>query len=88
MPEPVDHRIERFMTRRTGRCAACGPTDPATVRELWVVLHGYGQLASRFLAGFGTLDDGSRLIVAPITSHLPVFFSPPGAVAVPAVDAA
>lgn len=65
MPEPRDLRIERFPTRRTGRCAVLGPADPATARELWVVLHGYGQLASRFLGGFGAIDDGSRLIVAP-----------------------
>ena len=65
MPEPRDLRIERFPTRRTGRCAVLGPADPASVRELWVVLHGYGQLASRFLGGFGAIDDGSRLIVAP-----------------------
>ncbi len=65
MPDPLNPRIERFLTRRTGRCAVRGPNDPARARELWVVLHGYAQLASRFLAGFGTIDDGSRLIVAP-----------------------
>jgi predicted esterase len=36
-----------------------------TPRELWVVCHGYGQLAGRFLEHFAGLDDGSRLIVAP-----------------------
>jgi predicted esterase len=30
-----------------------------------VVLHGYGQLAARFLAWFAPLDDGTRLIAAP-----------------------
>jgi predicted esterase len=58
-------RIERFPTRRTGRCAVRGPVDPAAVRELWIVLHGYGQLASGFVGGFGAVDDGTRLIVAP-----------------------
>ena len=65
MPEPIDLRIERFPTRRTGRCAVRGPADAANVRELWIVLHGYGQLASRFVGGFGAIDDGSRLLVAP-----------------------
>lgn len=65
MAEPVDLRIERFPTRRTGRCAVRGPADPASVRELWIVLHGYGQLASGFIGGFGAIDDGTRLIVAP-----------------------
>jgi predicted esterase len=34
-------------------------------REIWFVLHGYGQLAARFLSGFEPINDGSRLIVAP-----------------------
>ena len=34
-------------------------------REVWFVLHGYGQLAARFLRHFEAIDDGSRLIVAP-----------------------
>ncbi len=34
-------------------------------REVWFVLHGYGQLAARFLRHFEPLDDGERLIVAP-----------------------
>jgi predicted esterase len=33
--------------------------------ELWIVLHGYGQLASRFLRDFTPLEDGRTLIVAP-----------------------
>lgn len=32
---------------------------------MWFVLHGYGQLAARFLRHFAPLDDGTRLIVAP-----------------------
>lgn len=65
MPEPIEPRIERFATRRTGRCAVRGPEETSDVRELWIVLHGYGQLASRFVSGLGAIDDGSRLIVAP-----------------------
>jgi len=65
MPEPSDPRIERFPTRRTGRCAVRGPAEGDAVRELWIVLHGYGQLASGFVGGFRAIDDGSRLIVAP-----------------------
>jgi len=33
--------------------------------EAWFVLHGYAQLAARFLRHFEPLDDGTRLIVAP-----------------------
>ena len=49
------HRTARYFTLGNG-------ADPD---EIWLVLHGYGQLAERFLARFETLDDGRRLIVAP-----------------------
>ena len=35
------------------------------MRDLWYVLHGYGQLAAPFLEDLRAIDDGSRLIVAP-----------------------
>jgi predicted esterase len=65
MTGPTPPRIERFVTRRTARCAVRGPADPASVRSLWIVLHGYGQLAAEFLADLDAIDDGTRLIVAP-----------------------
>ena len=39
--------------------------DPRTAREIWFVLHGYGQLAGRFLRHFVSLGDGERTVVAP-----------------------
>jgi predicted esterase len=33
--------------------------------EIWMICHGYGQLAGRFLARLDALDDGRRLVVAP-----------------------
>ena len=46
-----------------------GPSRYFTIgrpeREVWFVLHGYGQLAARFLSRFEPIDDGTRLIVAP-----------------------
>ena len=53
-----------FTTSRTSRYFTLGPA-PAAAREVWFVLHGYGQLAGRFLGHFGILDDGSRCVVAP-----------------------
>lgn len=50
--------------RRTARYFTLGPAA-ATAREVWIVLHGYGQLAARFLRTFAPLDDGARCIVAP-----------------------
>ncbi|HET9796710.1 MAG TPA: hypothetical protein VFP90_01920 [Gemmatimonadaceae bacterium] len=55
---------QSIRVRRTARYYTLGPTH-GFPRELWVVLHGYGQLASRFLGWFGPLDDGTRLVVAP-----------------------
>jgi predicted esterase len=39
--------------------------DPARAEHIWFALHGYGQLAATFLGYLATLDNGSRLIVAP-----------------------
>ncbi len=39
--------------------------DPRTARAVWFVLHGYGQLAGRFLRHFVSLGDGERTVVAP-----------------------
>jgi len=49
---------------RTARYFTLGAAGAGT-RELWLVCHGYGQLASRFLKPFAAIDDGARLIVAP-----------------------
>lgn len=56
--------IERHLqVSRTARYWTLG--DPRVAREIWFVLHGYRQLARRFLKRFTPVDDGSRLIVAP-----------------------
>ena len=48
---------------RTARYETLG--SERTAREVWFVLHGYGQLAASFIQAFRVLDDGKRLIVAP-----------------------
>jgi hypothetical protein len=57
-------RSEAIAVRRTARLALLGPEGPA-VRELWYVMHGYGQLAAPFIESFRAVDDGTRLIMAP-----------------------
>lgn len=57
-------RNHHLLIHRSARFVTLGPTD-GTAREIWVVLHGYGQLAGRFAEAFAPLDDGTRLIVAP-----------------------
>jgi predicted esterase len=63
--DPAALRMVRLSTPRTARCVVRGPEDLAAVRELWVVLHGYAQLAAEVADGVGALDDGTRLIIAP-----------------------
>jgi predicted esterase len=56
---PREHRLP---VTRSARAFTRGG-EAAT--EAWVLLHGYGQLASRFLRGFESLAAPSRLLVAP-----------------------
>ena len=49
---------------RTARYFTIEPGE-AGAREVWLVCHGYSQLAERFLRQFTSLDDGRRLVVAP-----------------------
>lgn len=55
------HHIE---TRKTARYFSLG-TLSAQTREIWFVVHGYGQLAEYFIRHFRSLDDGTRYFIAP-----------------------
>jgi predicted esterase len=50
-------------TARSARYYTLGKAERAT--EAWFVLHGYGQLAARFLERFRPLEAEQRCIVAP-----------------------
>ena len=50
--------------RRAARYYTLGPTE-SEVAQVWIVCHGFAQLAGRFMRHFASLDDGTRLIVAP-----------------------
>jgi predicted esterase len=63
-PENRPIRSISIAVKRSARLALLGP-ESAGVRELWYVLHGYGQLAAPFIDDFRAIDDGARLIVAP-----------------------
>jgi predicted esterase len=65
VPGRTAQMIERHIkVSRLARYYTLGP--PAIdAAEAWFVLHGYRQLAGRFLRRFEGLDDGSRRIVAP-----------------------
>lgn len=55
-------RLEAFQVPRTARVALLG--EPGAT-EAWLVLHGYGQLAGRFLTSFLAAADPGRILVAP-----------------------
>ena len=57
-------RERHIRVARTARYYTLGSAG-TSLREVWLVCHGYRQLARRFLARFADLDDGTRLIVAP-----------------------
>lgn len=56
-------REHHITVPRTARYFTLG--DAATASRLWIVCHGYAQLAGRFIRRFEILDDGRHLIVAP-----------------------
>lgn len=49
---------------RTARYFTLGSLD-TTTKQVWFVLHGYGQLAQFFIRKFEILNDGQTFIVAP-----------------------
>ncbi len=57
-------QTREIMIPRTARYAQLG-APPGAADELWLVCHGYAQLASRFIRRFGAIDNGKRLVVAP-----------------------
>lgn len=62
-PRSEEHHIR---VSRTARYRVLGDPDPAT--DVWFVLHGYGQLAERFIRRFEALPGvtgGRRAVVAP-----------------------
>jgi len=50
--------------QRTAHIYNCGNISQDT-EELWILLHGYSQLAGNFIRQFENLADDSRLLIAP-----------------------
>jgi len=58
-------QLHHLAVARTARYYTLGP-DPSEVRHLWIALHGYAMLASRFIRLLAPLtEDGQTLVVAP-----------------------
>jgi len=67
-PTGAGERIATAALRvpRTARYHVLAPEDPADApSELWLLLHGYGELAADFLARFTPVASPARLLVAP-----------------------
>ena len=66
--QPTEHRI---LTTRRARYFVLGPADrePAVVsagaRGVWIVCHGFGQAAAKFVTGFGVVANAGCTVVAP-----------------------
>lgn len=56
-------RSFRVEVQRTARVLTLG--EPARADEVWILLHGYGQLASAMLEGCAALASARRFLVAP-----------------------
>lgn len=61
--------------RRSARFYTLGNPDAA---DVWIVCHGYAQLARYFLRAFSAIDDGSRYIVAPEALNRYYYETAPG----------
>jgi predicted esterase len=69
IPAAPEKKIRTFEQRhlqvpRSARYAIMGSLD-ADLTEVWIVCHGHGQLARRFLSRFLPLERHDRLFVAP-----------------------
>jgi predicted esterase len=54
-----------IVTRRSARFYLLGGEGSQPPAELWMVLHGYGQLAGRFIRHFRAIATADRMVVAP-----------------------
>ena len=57
-------QAHHLLVTKTARYFTLGQLIDST-QEVWLVLHGYAQLASDFIQDFEALNDSSRFIVAP-----------------------
>ncbi len=70
---------EQFLkTPRTARYYVSGEITPGT-KNLWYVIHGYGQLAAEFIKQFDYLADPQTAVIAPEGLSRAYFGDKPGA---------
>lgn len=59
---------KNIIVPKTARYFVLGDVSEKT-EEIWIVCHGYAQLANYFIRNFEILNDGKRVIVAPEGLH-------------------
>lgn len=64
-PESPHADAVRLLDLTVSRTARVAMSGGPVAREAWLLLHGYGQLAARFLQGFLPAARPDRLLVAP-----------------------
>ncbi len=55
---------QHIQVTKTARFFTLGELNQQT-QEVWLVIHGYAQLAAEFIQDFEALNDGTRFIIAP-----------------------
>ena len=72
LPIAQEHLIPVQKTARFHTLGLIGPQ----IRQIWFVIHGYGQLSSFFIKHFEGIVDFETLVVAP--EGMSLFYIPPG----------
>ena len=57
-------KYQKITVSKTAHYCVLGQPGPH-IRQLWIVCHGYAQLASEFIENFRQLDNGQTLVIAP-----------------------
>jgi predicted esterase len=60
----IEARVEHIVVQRTARYIRFGAPSPET-KELWIALHGYGQLAADFARALSPVLGERRVVVVP-----------------------
>jgi len=61
-------KTDHVAIQKSARISLLGEPSAKT-EKLWLVLHGYGQLAPYFIRKFQSIDDGKTVVVAPEGLH-------------------
>lgn len=75
-PDPMNSTEHHIRVPKRARYYLLG--EPAGATDIWMVCHGYGQLAARFIQHFACIAEAGRVILAPEALHR-FYIDPPPA---------